>query len=42
MSNFISFLCGVALGVYFAQNYILPDIEKVTKEIIEKIKIEKK
>lgn len=42
MSNFISFLLGTALGIYCAQNYNLPDIEKVIKDILEKIKNEKK
>lgn len=42
MSNFISFILGAALGIYCAQNYNLPDIEKVVKEILEKIKNEKK
>lgn len=38
MSNFISLLVGVALGVYFAQTYKLPNIEKTVKNIIEKLK----
>lgn len=42
MSNFMSFIFGMAFGVYCAQNYNLPDIEKAVKEILEKIKNEKK
>ena len=42
MNNFISFVIGAALGIYISPDYKLPDIEKAVKEILEKIKNEKK
>lgn len=38
MSNFLSFIGGTLFGAYIAQNYDIPNIKKVSDELINYVK----
>lgn len=37
MSNFVSFILGTVVGTYVSQNYVIPDVKILIKNIIKKI-----